>query len=106
MRNRKDADSVMLYALYNKEEEIVFCGSIDECRNFAGTSKETFYHAISRNCYLVHKYKIHKIGRERLKEKECSVCHLIKPINEFSTRTKANGKKVHTNICRLCSKKG
>lgn len=106
MKNKKDADSVMLYALYNKEEDIVICGSIDECIDFVGTSKETFYHALSRNSYLASKYKIHKIGRERLKEKEYSVCHLVKPINEFSTRTKPNGKKVHTNICKLCSKKG
>mgnify|MGYP000155223378 CR=1 FL=1 len=102
---RKNANTINIYSLYNKNEEICFVGTKQECCEYMGCTTNAFLTSYSRRTYCVRKYLIYFVEAEPIKEKRCSKCGKVKPIEQFGRRRNRNGTWIPVAICKECKNK-
>lgn len=97
------ADEVMIYGLYDKNGTLVFTGTSKEAANFIDCSTAALRNAHHKKCYLKRKYKVEKLGYEPIKEKRCSRCGKMIPIEKLIWyRRPLDRKLVPGTICKIC----
>ena len=64
-----------------------------------------FLTSYSRRTYCVRKYLIYFVEAEPIKEKRCSKCGKVKPIEQFGRRRNRNGTWIPVAICKECKNK-
>lgn len=91
-----------IYALYNRDDEILFVGTSKECIDYIGCTRNAFYVAISSGQYCARQYKVFYVGLEPVEYKKCTKCGKVKPIKDFYIIRKKSGKKIVESWCKTC----
>lgn len=101
--SHRDVTRKIIYALYNKKDELVFTGTIDEIMEYTSAKKSAIYSAMCKGRWLRGKYSVVKIGYELITEKKCSKCGRVLPLKYMAHRHRpSDGKWVPRNICKVC----
>lgn len=103
MGGYKYAEKLPIYSLYDKEENLVFTGNMDEITKFIPCNKQGVYHSTCKGSFIKHKYKAVKVGFEPIKEKRCYRCGKMIPVNKLvHYHRPSDGKWVPRTICKTC----
>ena len=98
-----DVTRKVIYALYDKKDELIFTGTIDEIMGFTSAKKSAIYSAIYRGACLNRKYLVIKVGYEPITEKKCNKCGQVLPLKYMVHRHRpTDGKWVPRSICKAC----
>lgn len=90
-----------IYAIYDKDGQIVFVGTREECLEFLGCKVNAFYRALREKSCMNTKYYIYYVFEEDVQPrlKRCKGCGKIKPIEDFYFMKSRNG---YSTKCKLC----
>lgn len=101
----KDALTMIIYGVYDKEDNLLFTGNIDEITKFMGCTKSNVYSADHLGHKVKRTYYVNKVGLEPVTEKRCYKCGEVKPIKQMHWRhRKSDGKLIPTTICKKCKR--
>lgn len=106
MGGYKYAEKRLVYSLYDKQENLVFTGNMDEIIKFIPCNKQSVYHSTCKGSFIKRKYRAVKIGFEPIKEKRCYRCGKMIPVNKLvHYHRPSDGKWVSRTICKTCRNK-
>lgn len=91
---------VNIYAIYDRDDEIVFIGSAKQCSEYIGCNVNKIWISLSTGSKIKWKYTICKLEDKEYiigNTKVCSRCGKEKSLKEFPKK-----RNVHINMCRNC----